>query len=185
MFNIYNRIKQYRIKKRLKNCGDGVSIGQNCQIFDCKKISIGNNTHIGNNVCIQTFEYYKEELTGYNPEVFIGDNISITDGTYISCLNKIEISSGCLIGRNTFITDNFHGENILSESNVEPDNRKLFSKGSVYIGKNVWIGRNACIMPNVKIGDYSIIGANAVVTHDIPAYAIAAGVPARVIKKIK
>ena len=39
-----------------------------------------------------------------------------------------------------------------------------------------------CIMPNVKIGDYAVIGANAVVTHDIPAYTIAAGVPARVIK---
>ena len=55
----------------------------------------------------------------------------------------------------------------------------------IKIGKNVWIGKNVCIMPNVTIGDYAIIGANAVVTHDIPAYAIAAGCPARVIKMIE
>lgn len=53
------------------------------------------------------------------------------------------------------------------------------------IGNNVWIGRNVCIMPGVTIGDGAVIGANAVVTHDIPAYSVAAGVPAKVIKTIE
>ena len=75
-----------------------------------------------------------------------------------------------------------HGQLTFNEIQIEPVKRDLFSKGPVNIGKNVWIGRNACVMPNVKIGDYAIIGANAVVTHDIPAYAIAAGVPAKVIR---
>ena len=52
------------------------------------------------------------------------------------------------------------------------------------IGNNVWIGRNVCIMPGVTIGDGAVIGANAVVTHDIPAYSVAVGVPAKVIKMI-
>lgn len=52
----------------------------------------------------------------------------------------------------------------------------------VVIGDDVWIGRRAIIMPGVKIGNGCIIGAAAVVTHDIPDYSIAAGVPARVVK---
>jgi len=52
----------------------------------------------------------------------------------------------------------------------------------IIIGNNVWIGHGAYIMPGVKIGDNSIVGAKAVVTKDIPAGSIAVGVPARVIK---
>ena len=59
------------------------------------------------------------------------------------------------------------------------------SKGPVCIGKNVWIGRNVCILSGVNIGDGAIIGANAVVTHDVPAYAVAAGIPAKVIKQLR
>jgi acetyltransferase-like isoleucine patch superfamily enzyme len=64
------------------------------------------------------------------------------------------------------------------------DERLLVSKGAVVIGNNVWIGNNACIMPGVSIGDGAIIGANSVVTHDIPAYSVAGGIPAKVIKQL-
>ena len=57
-------------------------------------------------------------------------------------------------------------------------------KGGVHIGNNVWVGRNVCIMPGVHIGDGAVIGANSVVTHDISAFSIAVGTPARVIKKV-
>ena len=52
----------------------------------------------------------------------------------------------------------------------------------IEIGKHVWLAANVVVCPGVHIGDYAIIGANAVVTSDIPAYAVAVGVPARVIK---
>jgi acetyltransferase-like isoleucine patch superfamily enzyme len=63
--------------------------------------------------------------------------------------------------------------------------RPLISKGEVVIGDNVWIGEGAMILPNVHIGEHAIIAANSVVTKDIPAYSIAAGVPAKIIKHIK
>ena len=62
--------------------------------------------------------------------------------------------------------------------------RKLLSKGPIYIGENSWIGENACIMPNVSIGKGCIIGANSVVTHNIPDYSVAVGCPAKVVKTI-
>ncbi len=52
----------------------------------------------------------------------------------------------------------------------------------VIIGNDIWIGRRAIIMPGVTVGDHAIIGANAIVTKDVPPYAVVAGVPAKVIK---
>lgn len=67
---------------------------------------------------------------------------------------------------------------------MHPEDQPLYSKGVVTIGNNVWIADKVTILSGVTIGDNSMIGANAVVTHDIPAGVIAAGVPARVIRQI-
>ncbi len=91
-----------------------------------------------------------------------------------------------LTGPNVLITDNSHGYNQTAEElSIAPNQRPLYSKREVHIGNNVWIGQNACILPGVTIGDGVIIAANSVVTHDIPAYSIAAGSPAKVIKHIE
>ena len=58
---------------------------------------------------------------------------------------------------------------------------KLISKGAIIIDNNVWIGQNATIISSI-IGDGAIIGANAVVTHNVPAYSMVAGNPAKIIK---
>ncbi|MDX8389877.1 MAG: CatB-related O-acetyltransferase [Mariprofundaceae bacterium] len=57
------------------------------------------------------------------------------------------------------------------------------NKGSIKIGHDVWVGANSCIMGGVTIGTGAIIGASAVVTKDVPPYSVAAGVPAREIRK--
>lgn len=82
------------------------------------------------------------------------------------------------------ITDNSHGKCIKEELNIAPIQRKIYSKGPVKIGNNVWIGDNAIILPGVNIGDGAIIAANAVVTHSIPSGVIAGGNPAKIIRKI-
>ena len=64
---------------------------------------------------------------------------------------------------------------------MAPTTRPLYSKGRVSIGKNVWIGDKATILPGVTIGDGVIVGANSVVTKDIPHYKIAIGCPAKII----
>ena len=66
-----------------------------------------------------------------------------------------------------------------------PNLRSLSSKGPVIIEDNVWIGTKASIMPGVRIGKGAIIAANSVVTHDIPPYCVAAGIPAKVIKVVR
>ncbi len=61
-------------------------------------------------------------------------------------------------------------------------NEDSTSKGDVIIGNDVWIGADAIVLSGIRIGDGAIIGAGAVVTHDVPPYAIAAGNPARIIR---
>ena len=81
------------------------------------------------------------------------------------------------------ITDNTHGQSIREHMSLPVTERPLYSKGPVVIGNNVWLGNNVCVMSGVTIGDGAIIGANSVVTHNIPAYAVAAGIPAKVVKQ--
>ena len=64
----------------------------------------------------------------------------------------------------------------------KPYERTIFSKGKVVIGNYVWLGNNVCVMPGITIGDGVVVGANSVVTKDIPPYCVAAGVPAKIIK---
>ena len=67
--------------------------------------------------------------------------------------------------------------------NTPPHMSQLPFKGDIVIGSDVWIGRESVIMPGVKIGDGSIIGAYSVVTKDVPPYSVAGGNPAQFIKK--
>ena len=179
---IVKNIKWNKCKKELKHSGDDNRIGLDFSINGRKSISIGNHFRGGKHVIIDAYESYNGEKLNNNPQIVIGDNVALTDYCYISCINNVTIGDGTLVGVNSFITDNYHGESTAEELKIRPSERKLYSKGKVTIGKNVWIGRNVCVMPGVTIGDGAVIGANAVVTKDIPQYSIAAGVPAKVIK---
>lgn len=61
--------------------------------------------------------------------------------------------------------------------------RRIIEK-DVVIGDHVWTGNNVVILPGIQVGDHSVIGANAVVTKDVPEYAVVGGVPAKIIKKL-
>lgn len=160
-------------------------VGKNNKFRDLNFIKIGKNFYVGNNCKVLTWKKYNGEETGFTPKLCIGSDVTINDNCFISCMNRIEIGDGCLFGDNVFITDNFHGNSTSSEINIPPKRRKLITKGEVVLGKNIWCGCNVSIMPGVKIGDNVIIGANSVVTHSFEDNVVIAGVPAKVIKKIK
>lgn len=117
------------------------------------------------------------------PIISIGDYVSIGDYCHIAGSNSITIGNGVLIGSHVLITDHQHGKTG-EQIDVMPEKRNLYSKGPVVIEDHVWIGDHVVIMPGVHIGNSSIIGANTVVTHDVPAHTVVAGTPARVIKNI-
>ncbi len=145
-------------------------------------ISIGEYCTIGEYVELTAWDTYKGQT--FTPEIRIGNGCTIRRGSHVSAINKIIIGNNLLTGPYVLITDHSHGIGSVKEADIRPHNRPLYSKGPVIIGNNVWIGEKASVMPGVTIGDGAIIAANSVVTHDVPAYAIAAGCPAKVVKRM-
>ncbi len=107
-------------------------------------------------------------------ESFIGRNCVIT------AKEKVNIKKGCLIAEMVVIRDQDHVVDISGENS-----REEFCSAPVEIEENVWISSKATILKGVSIGKYSVIAASAVVTRNVPAYEVWAGVPAKFLKQIK
>jgi acetyltransferase-like isoleucine patch superfamily enzyme len=148
-----------------------------------KYVQIGNNIIIGTGGTITAWDRYKNDK--FIPKITIGNNCSIGNFCHISAINEIIIGNNVLTGKWVTIVDNSHGESSMESFGIIPSERPLFSKGSVIIEDNVWIGDKATILPGVTIGYGSIIAANSVVTKDVPEYCIVGGNPAKVIKLFK
>ena len=119
------------------------------------------------------------------PEIKIGNGCHIGAYAHLTATRGITIGDNLLTGTNVIITDNAHGATDTIEAlQCAPSSRPLLSKGEVIIGNNVWLANNVCILPGVKIGDGVVVAANSCVTHDLPDYCVAAGCPAKIIKKI-
>ena len=117
-------------------------------------------------------------------ELVIGNNVKMNHRCHIGVMKSVKIGNDVLFASNVFVSDHTHGSysgNIQSYPSEPPNKRELIT-GSVEIADKVWVGENVAILMGVSIGESSIIGANSVVTKDIPAFSIAAGSPARVIK---
>ena len=111
--------------------------------------------------------------------------MKINSTCHIGSINSVVIGNYCLFGSHVLIIDHSHGNSAESEINLHPSNRNLYSKGPISIGDRCWLAENVVVLPNVNIGEGCIIGANSVVTHDIPAFSVAVGNPAKVVKIIK
>lgn len=113
--------------------------------------------------------------------VIIGDKVYFQHDCHISVHGQLTIGNYSLFGEGVSI----HDENHIISDGDDPIGARGFIVKPVSIGKNVWVGAKATILPGVRIGDNAVIGANSVVTHDVPAYTVVGGVPARVLRKIR
>ena len=107
----------------------------------------------------------------------LGKNVFINSGCCFQDHAGIEIGDGTLIGHQVVIATINHAQDPVSRADMFPK--------PVKIGKNVWIGAHATILPGVTIGDNAIIAAGAVVTKDVENNAVVGGVPAKKIKDIE
>lgn len=148
-----------------------------------KHITVGNRSCIGIRAVLTAWDSYAGE--NFSPEISIGDNVSIGDDCHITAINSIRIGNNVLTGKKVTITDNSHGRTDPASISSVPTARALYSAGPVIIEEGVWIGDKVTILPNVRIGKNSIVGANAVVTKDLPENCVAGGIPAKVLKLIK
>lgn len=114
-----------------------------------------------------------------DPHLEIKSGSMIGNFAHIVCTNRIVIHENVLIADKVFITDNLHGYKDLSSPILSQD---LIQIGNVVIGDNSWIGENVCIIGS-KIGKHCVVGANSVVTRDVPDYSVVVGSPAIPIRK--
>lgn len=169
-----------RLKGQFKCFGSQSLLAPGIRLLSPQCIEIGVHSSIMSHCVLETCPD-----AGLQPQLIIGNHVSLGEYSHITCVDKVIIGDGLLTGRFVLITDNAHGSSSAEEKDIAPLVRKVHSNGPVQIGKNVWIGDKATILPNVTIGNGATIAANAVVTKDVPAYAVVAGCPAKVVKMIK
>ena len=142
----------------------------------------GGPISIGSHITLLGCSDKKTRLTVWTnrsdvPGITIGDHVLISPGVRISAAESITIKDSCMVASNAYITDSdWHG---IYDRSLPPE-----ESFPVTLEENVWIGDSAIVCKGVTIGKNSIIGAGAVVTSNIPANVIAAGNPARVIRKL-
>lgn len=152
--------------------GNGVYIGKHCSLKGKHNITLEDSVTVR--------PYAQIWSVG---AVRIGRGSEIGERCRISIANSLEIGEKVLFSPNVYITDCDHE---YRDVNVPVIDQGIVQRGQrVSIGDGSYIGINAVIVGNVKIGKHCVIGANSVVTHDIPDYSVVAGYPARVIKQIK
>ena len=176
LLRIYNVLKAKALYgTRLKHLGKGVTIHSPLRIHKKENITIGDYSMIG----------YKAWLgvtpsTGHTDcELVIGSRCAIGNFNHIYATHKVIIGDSVLTTDKVYISDNVHGYEDITRPIIE---QKIVQKKPVTIGEGSWIGENVCII-GASIGKHCVIGANSVITHDIPDCSIAVGSPAKVIKQ--
>jgi len=164
------KIRYRKYKNLFTSCGDSIYIGQNVSILGFENICLGN----GINIMANSYLYAHD-----NGSLMIGNDFAVNHGVYIGASGgKIKIGDNVCIGPYTVLRAMDHGH----DRTDIPMTKQGDIGGEICIEDDVWIGANCTILKNVKIGKGAIVAAGCVVTKDIPSYAIAAGVPNRVIK---
>lgn len=156
-------------------------VGPMSLMYGARRTQIGENFCAGRAFRLEVIEEHNGQR--FSPTMVIGKDVSVQDFCHIGCVDRIEIGDGTMIASKVFITDHFHGDITKEDLKFMPVERPLSHK-PVKIGRNVWIGDGACVLPGVTLGDNVIVGANAVVTHSFEANSVIAGCPARLIRVI-
>ena len=128
-----------------------------------------------------------EEYNGvrFHPHIKIGNHVIINPLCHIGCIDSVTIGDYVVLSERCLVIDHTHGDVSYEHLSLYERERPLVSKGKVVIEDYVWMGENSVVMSGVTVGHNSLIGANAVVTKDIPPYSIVAGNPARILRTLE
>jgi acetyltransferase-like isoleucine patch superfamily enzyme len=175
----------------LGSCGRNVVFGHNVSLRHPHKIHIGDNVVVDDNCLL-------DAKGDTNKGIRIGSNVFIGRNTILSCKNgdieladganigfncelfsasRVSVGAGTLLAAYTYVIGGDHDFSDTSKSILEQER----TSAGVSIGDGAWIGAGAKLLDGVTVGDMAIVGAGAVVTADVPARAVAVGVPAKVV----
>lgn len=161
-----------------KQFGRGSCIRKPLLILNPNFISIGERVFIRDGVRLEVVRSSDARI----PELVIGNDTNIEQNVHIVCQSRVRIGANVSITANCAVVDVTHPFSDIRDpqkigSRIKDEN------SFVEIGDGSFVGFGAVILPNVRIGMHSVIGANSVVTKDIPDYTVAGGIPAVVLKR--
>lgn len=189
LYNFANAVVEQDIPQ-FANTPKNLHIEMPRRIFEPQCFYFGDDVHIGPGSLLVGQTYYPTEvmrhpgrdhrLQRFDPRIVIGNRVTATGGLTIAAMHAITIEDDVMLAGNVFISDGSHG----FEHADEPYKYQPMTRiAAVTIRRGCWIGQNVVIMPGVTIGEMTIVGANSVVTRDVPPRSIVAGSPARVRKR--
>ena len=123
------------------------------------------------------FGLFPPFYTDCGKNIHFGNNVFVNSGCRFQDQGGIYIGDNALIGHNAVLATLNH--------NPDPAKRGNLIPSPIRIGKNVWLGANVTVLPGVTVGDGAIVAAGAVVTKDVPENAVVAGVPAKVLRRVR
>lgn len=163
------------LRHGIKNHKGYVYIGKGCKFVN----PIG--VHLERDVSIMP--YTMLVCLKKSSQITIGENTQIGMFSRIGSLNNVDIGNEVLTGPHIFIADYNHEYRDIEKSVMNQGNYVSKMGGGIKIGDGTWLGTNVVIAGSIQIGKHCVIGANSVVTKDIPDYCVAAGIPCKIIKK--
>lgn len=175
------RMRNYAISRKL-GCAR-IRIGRMPRILGLKYMKIGSGFSAGDGLWLEAVSTHG--VDSYSPCLTIGQNVTMSNGVHIACASLLSIGNNVLVGSKVVITDHNHGsyKGVAQDSPLTVPNARKLSCKSTVIEDRVWIGDGVVVLPGTRIGEGSIIGANSVVSGNIPPSCIAFGVPARPVKQ--
>jgi len=148
-------------------------------LYNEQYIHIGAGTMIGAHVTLSAGMLPGQRMVS-DPVVVIGDRCLIGKGSGIVGHLEIRIGDDVWTGHHVYITDQNHGYERLDI----PISQQVMPERPVRIGSGSWLGHGTVVLPGASIGRHVVVGANSVVTGELPDFCVAAGAPAKVIKQL-
>lgn len=169
---IHNQLFRLHLKFKGFQVGDGILIGKfvKIRVHKKSKVFIGKNVVIGDDVYIKVKK---------GAELIIGDNVHINKGSRISSFRSIKIEKNTLIASYCNLLDHNHTYTLLSAPST-----KEYECSPIHIEEGVWLGTKVQVNKGVKIGKFTVVGSNAVVTKDVESSSVYGGIPAKKLKGI-
>lgn len=168
----------------------GFRAARSPRLLGAHGMHLGPDFHARDFLWLEAVTAYTESstTTHFHPEIRIGRSARLSDNVHIACIDRVVIGDYLLCGSGVLISDHAHGSYrstgaAASDPATPPGQRPLVSAGRVSIGNNVWLGDHVAVLPGSTIGDGCIVGANSVVTGEIPPGTIAVGAPARPVRR--
>lgn len=164
------------VARGLLQIGTGVALADNVAINAASTdgIVLNSNVTLDNHAILRASGVLRNLGVG----IVVGENSSIGAYNFIHGGGGVKIGANCLLGPNVSI----FSENHKFEDIARPIRLQGESRSAVFIEDDVWVGAGSTILPGVTIGTGAIIAAGSVVTRSVPAFAVAGGVPAKIIK---